>query len=311
MRTDADDLARVRDPAIELLLSHPATLTDEWCEPRPRGGSSPGIMALGRLRREDQGVDGWRRLVVRIRQGLRTWFRTPPARHGEVMYAARGQLPRVVLRPRVRRADRPHDAPSRARTSTGRAIAEFAVVFGLIWLAWFNGTFWHELHGREDGRSRNYIFLQMGLLALLAVFAGDATGERRRRVRHHLQRPVRVADVAVVGRCIASTPTCVPADDAPLPRRHDRHRGRDARRALRRRRAARRLWALVVVGWVVGGLVLVATDHTEGFGEGVTASLVERMGLFTIIVLGEVVVGVVGGISDAEHRDVRRRSPPA
>jgi len=46
----------------------------------------------------------------------------------------------------------------------------------------------------------------------------------------------------------------------------------------------------------------VATDHTEGFGEGVTASLVERIGLFTIIVLGEVVVGVVGGISDAEDR---------
>jgi hypothetical protein len=31
MGTDADDLARVRDPAIELLLSHLTTLTDEWC----------------------------------------------------------------------------------------------------------------------------------------------------------------------------------------------------------------------------------------------------------------------------------------
>jgi hypothetical protein len=31
MRTDADDPACVRDPAIELLLSHTATLTDEWC----------------------------------------------------------------------------------------------------------------------------------------------------------------------------------------------------------------------------------------------------------------------------------------
>jgi hypothetical protein len=29
MQTDADDLARVRDPAIELLLSHSATLTDD------------------------------------------------------------------------------------------------------------------------------------------------------------------------------------------------------------------------------------------------------------------------------------------
>jgi hypothetical protein len=33
MRTDADHPARVRDPAIELLLSQTATLTDEWCAP--------------------------------------------------------------------------------------------------------------------------------------------------------------------------------------------------------------------------------------------------------------------------------------
>jgi hypothetical protein len=33
MRTDADDPARVRDPTIELLLSHTATLTDEWLQP--------------------------------------------------------------------------------------------------------------------------------------------------------------------------------------------------------------------------------------------------------------------------------------
>jgi low temperature requirement protein LtrA len=63
------------------------------------------------------------------------------------------------------------------------------------------------------------------------------------------------------------------------------------------------LWALVVVCWVGGGHVLLSRDHTEGFGEGVTESLVERMGLFTIIVLGEMVVGVVLGMSDAEHRD--------
>ncbi len=37
MRTDADVLAYVRDPTSELLLSHTATLTDEWCSrPRPR-----------------------------------------------------------------------------------------------------------------------------------------------------------------------------------------------------------------------------------------------------------------------------------
>jgi len=39
MRTDADHPARVRDPAIELLLSHTATVTDEWCS-RPRAPST-------------------------------------------------------------------------------------------------------------------------------------------------------------------------------------------------------------------------------------------------------------------------------
>jgi hypothetical protein len=34
MQTDADDPARVRDPAIELLLRHTATLTDRWCSRR-------------------------------------------------------------------------------------------------------------------------------------------------------------------------------------------------------------------------------------------------------------------------------------
>ena len=33
MRTDADHLACIRDPAIELLLSHTATLTDKMMQP--------------------------------------------------------------------------------------------------------------------------------------------------------------------------------------------------------------------------------------------------------------------------------------
>ena len=50
--------------------------------------------------------------------------------------------------------------------------AEFAVIFGMLWFAWFNGSLYVELHGREDGRTRLLVFLQMGLLALLAVQVG-------------------------------------------------------------------------------------------------------------------------------------------
>lgn len=52
---------------------------------------------------------------------------------------------------------------------------EFAVVFGLIWISWMNGTLYYELHGREDGRTRVFVFTQMLLLVLLAVYTGDAT----------------------------------------------------------------------------------------------------------------------------------------
>ena len=58
---------------------------------------------------------------------------------------------------------------------TWAATGRFAVVFGLIWLAWINGAIYHDLHGRAEGRTRSYVFLQMGVLALLAVFTGEAT----------------------------------------------------------------------------------------------------------------------------------------
>lgn len=236
--------------------------------------------------------------------GLRTWFRTPPRRHGEVVAGREVSflelfydLVYVVLIGRATHHLAGH--------ITGRGVAEFAVVFGLIWLAWFNGTFWHELHGREDGRSRNYIFVQMGLLALLAVFTSDAattdgdafaitygilftalTWQWWQVHRIDTDARYRPTTVRYLAGMLVSVAVIVASAAAG-----------DTLRLV--------MWSSVVVGWVVGGHVLVSTDHTEGFGEGVTASLVERIGLFTIIVLGETVVGVVGGLSEAEHRDTR------
>jgi len=55
-----------------------------------------------------------------------------------------------------------------------RGAVEFAIIFGLIWFAWINGSLYVELHGDEDGRTRNIVFVQMCILALLAVFTADA-----------------------------------------------------------------------------------------------------------------------------------------
>src|SRR5258708_34807597 len=58
-------------------------------------------------------------------------------------------------------------------------VAEFAIIFGLIWFAWINGSLYVELHGSEDGRTRNIVFVRMCILALLAVFTAGAADRDR------------------------------------------------------------------------------------------------------------------------------------
>jgi low temperature requirement protein LtrA len=60
------------------------------------------------------------------------------------------------------------------------------------------------------------------------------------------------------------------------------------------------VWAGVGVAWIVG-IVLAARSSGVGLGLAPTDSLVERFGLFTIIVLGEVVLGVVAGLEGVER----------
>ena len=178
---------------------------------------------------------------------------------------------------------------------------EFAVVFGMLWFAWFNGSLYVELHGREDGRTRLLVFLQMGLLALLAVFTGEAAGATGQqfalvyaaflavvgwawysvRELDRTERPefLRITAFYVGGMAIS---TILVGATAVLP---------DLWRLV--------VWAAFLAGWI--GFILTGSRSRGPQAEGIvpTDSLVERFGLFTIIVLGEVVLGVVTGLSAA------------
>lgn len=180
-----------------------------------------------------------------------------------------------------------------------RGFFEFAVIFGMLWMAWMNGTIYHEFHGREDGRTRVFVFLQMLLLAVLAVFTGEAAGESgtpfaitytvflmmliwlwhrvRRRDAKEFREVAGRYQIGMWGSVL------VIAISAGLPS--------DLRMMV---------WSVFVLAWIVGGALL---SPLPRFQLGVTAthSLVERFGLFVIIVLGEVVVGVVDGLSNARQ----------
>lgn len=104
-----------------------------------------------------------------LRSSLRNWFR-PPRAHGEVIEDRTVSflelfydLVYVVLIAQL--------AHTLAVHVDWDGLRDFLVLFVLVWFAWLNGTMYHELHGGEDGRSRSYLFLQMGILAFLAVYA--------------------------------------------------------------------------------------------------------------------------------------------
>ena len=232
---------------------------------------------------------------------FKRWFWRPPRPHGEII-ADRQVSDLELFYDLVYVAVIGQAAHHLAEHVSARGLAEFAVVFALIWIAWINGSLYLELHGREDGRTRSIVFVQMGILALLAVFTAEAADGSGwgfavvyatyqvvqtwlwysvwRQDRRDHSEFLGLAGGYVVGIGVSAT---VILASALLP-------------------ATPRLlvWAGLVIAWIVG-IVLAARRSQAGLGLTPTDSLVERLGLFTIIVLGEVVIGVVAGLSAVER----------
>jgi low temperature requirement protein LtrA len=227
----------------------------------------------------------------------RAWFLQPPRRHGEAI-EHRAVSPLELLYDLVYVVCFGQAAHTLAGDVSWGGALDFAAVFGLIWLAWMNGSLHHELHGRNDGRSRLYVFLQMLVLAVLAVFTGHAAdGDGR--------------GFAIVYALLLALLTWLWYE----VRRADRGEYRD----VTTRYLAGMVMMIVVMaasaalpdGARVGvwaGLVIVFTATTartfaladaREIGVTITESMVERFGLLVIIVLGEVVIGVVDGMSEA------------
>jgi low temperature requirement protein LtrA len=240
-------------------------------------------------------------MTSETRGRFKRWFWRPPRAHGEVI-ADRQVSVLELFYDLVYVAVIGQAAHHLAEHVSVRGLAEFAVVFALIWIAWINGSLYLELHGREDGRTRSIVFVQMGILVLLAVFTADAADGSgwgfavvyatyqvvqtglwysvwRQDRRDH---PEFLATTGgyVVGMGVSATVILASALLPTIPRLL--------------------VWAGLAVAWIVG-IAVAARRSRAGLGLTPTDSLVERFGLFTIIVLGEVVIGVVDGLSVAER----------
>jgi low temperature requirement protein LtrA len=237
---------------------------------------------------------------------FKRWFWRPPRAHGDVI-SHRTVSSLELFYDLVFVAVVAQAAHHLAEHVSLRGSIEFGVIFALIWIAWVNGSIYLELHGREDGRTRGFTFLQMGILALLAVFTADAGGDSGQAfalvyaallavlawlwfsVRRQ-DREARPDFEPLTGRYVTGTAVSAVAifASAFLPV--------DLRLVV---------WASFGLGWMVVLMLLVGRFMVSlHLDIPPTDSLVERFGLFTIIVLGEVVFGVVDGLS-AGVQDVK------
>ena len=233
---------------------------------------------------------------------FKAWFWQPPRAHGETIVDRRVS-PLELLYDLVYAVVIAQAGNHLAAHVSAATVFEFAAVFSLTWIAWANGSLYFELHGRLDGRTRTYFFVQIGILAILAVYAADAGGpggpgfafaytaflvamtwlwfEVRRR--DAVVHPEFLGDtgrylVAMVLSAVVIFVSAFLPDQARLA-----------------------VWAIFTAAWVV--LLWLFGRLPVGLGRGITPtdSLVERFGTLTIIVLGEVLFGVVDGLSQSSR----------
>jgi low temperature requirement protein LtrA len=178
---------------------------------------------------------------------------------------------------------------------TWRGLGEFTVVFTLVWIAWTNASLYHELHGRDDARSRSTFLVQILVLAAMGAFIPQAGSTRGAAF---------AVAAAVLFAILAMLWLLAARGDRPEYRRSSRLYVTGtaacavllAGTALLPASARVPAWGLLDAAYlaVFAAVILTATPQAS---LTVTDALIERFGTITIIVLGETLTGVVTGLA--------------
>jgi low temperature requirement protein LtrA len=182
----------------------------------------------------------------------------------------------------------------------------FVFLFYAVWSSWINGTLYHDLHTTNDVSVRVFTFGQMLAVSIMAVFAADIPGAGSQGFA--LAYAVNSLILVILWfRTGLHDPSHRPAS-IPYSTAYLLSAVLFAGSAGIGEPGRYWMWAVGLVIEVAG---LVIAMHrwrppTSQVGDAVVAttpSLIERLGLFVIIVLGEVIVGSVTGMADVESLD--------
>lgn len=182
----------------------------------------------------------------------------------------------------------------------------FVFLFYAVWSSWLNGTLYYDLHTTNDVSVRLFTFAQMLAVAVMAVFIGDVPGDGTKGFA--LAYAVNTLILVVLWfRTGLHDPSHRPGS-VPYSTGYLVSSVLFATSAAFDGPVVYWLWVVAlasqVIGWVVGMHRWTPPETQQG--EAIittTPSLIERMGLFVIIVLGEVIVGAVSGMADLHPLD--------
>lgn len=184
--------------------------------------------------------------------------------------------------------------------ATWSGVGWFVFFFFAVWTSWINGTFYYDLHATNDVSVRVFTFAQMLAVAVMAVFAADIPGDGS--AGFALAYAANTLVLAVLWfRTGVHDPTHRPASN-PYTAAYLVAALVFALSAAVDEPQRYWLWGVGLATQYVGLVVTVnrMSAATPPGQPAVTAtpSLIERLGLFVIIVLGEVVVGAVTGMAE-------------
>jgi low temperature requirement protein LtrA len=195
-----------------------------------------------------------------------------------------------------------------ARDVSWAGVGWFLFLFCGIWSSWANGTLYYDLHGTNDLSVRVFTFAQMLTVAMMGVFIGDIPGDGAGGFA--MAYGVNAALLAAIWfRVGYHDPTHRPASN-PYSAAYLLTAILFIASAFVDPPALYWLWAIGLLSEILGQIIAFVrwTPPESQPGRALiamTPAMVERLGLFVIIVLGEVIVDAISGVADTEpvHAD--------
>jgi low temperature requirement protein LtrA len=188
-----------------------------------------------------------------------------------------------------------------AQHPTWSGVGWFVFLFYAVWSSWNNGTQYYDLHGTDDVSARVFTFGQMLAVAVMAAFIAQVPGAGSTGFALAYAANTLVL-VILWFRTGLHDPSHRPAS-VPYSIAYLIAVALFAGSALVDGPARYWLWGIALASELAGLLIAFRrwTPPASQGGEAViatTPSLIERLGLFVIIVLGEVIVGAVNGMAE-------------